>query len=233
MADSILTLKTTSGFSQAVVDSLESELYDYMSAQDYDSLGRVFAANNMSNPNNSDIQWGTLHTKQGVTESVVKNYINSDGDTNSVLIIWSNGLPRIGLKFRDLYQNSPSISEYVNYIDTSINPPANECLIIPPDFADNLLSFRNVDEYRVCFIDILSGHSVIDTTLSGSINFTEEADNMGEFIMKTKFLDSSEPSKNIDIAALPAGLYFVTIVDKNTDKVIYVKTLNNGLEVIE
>jgi len=220
MMKKIADLKAVGYVQQA--DSLRNELRDYMQQQNYDSLGNLHVE---IRPNNScDVQF---HMR--ATESIIKNYITPAGDTNSVLINWKNGLPRTGVKL----DNNFSVVSQINYFDTLVNRPLRWVHITPPEIEHNLLRFRNVDCWQVKFVDISSGNVCIDTILPTSNNYFLDSLDIGSQILIGKVLNSDEPDKIINISSLSPSLYFVVITDLSKNEVIYVKTINRELTIIE
>ena len=218
--------------SKQLLDSLENELSFLMQL----TVNYVNSKNSASIPifenmvsGNRDIQFFNMST-----ENVVTNYVMPNGDTNSVLVAWQNGLPVSGTKFSGVYHNAAPVLGSFNYLSgTNVYHSGGWFAFTPPVLESDSLRFRNVDVWRVICVDVCSGNTVIDTQLPGSNNYFESfADIVGGQTMTIKILEFDEPDKTINVSNLPPSLYFVVITELS-GKVINIKTLNRNLVVID
>lgn len=172
-----------------------------------------------------DPQFGNLHTKQGVTDTVIWN-LGCDGlPYGELKAVWKNGLPRTGI-LTDCYGKQHK----VNYFQMEVNAP-NGYVSSPPKITDSKFEYANRYVHKFKIINAFTG--TIDTTILTEPSTDFAVRDMGEMLKNTGIAPppearelisySSSAYKFYSFATLPAGLYIIALFDEK-DEIINIKT---------
>lgn len=201
--------------------------------------------NTYAEPNDFDIQFDVLRNAIGITHTVVKRFVLPSNDTNSISIVWQNGLPRTGVLSNVIIRNktadsnnysknihSGGVIDTIKYFVNTQNPIFDDLFITLPEISHNFIEWIHNEDCNFKLIDVLSGNNVIDTMIIGVEPEQIETINVGGISIANPKFASDVENTIIDISNVPYGLYFVVFINSQNE-VIYIKTLNRLLDIIK
>jgi hypothetical protein len=163
---------------------------------------------------------------------VIKHFVQpTNSDTNTISIIWHNGLPRRGILSVGL--SLINVLNTIYYFADTINPPYSSIKVELPEISVDKIKWRNTEDCTLKMINALTGSNVVDTIIIGADTYTNKTINVGGgHSIERPVYNSDEGHSYIDISDIPDGLYFLVMINPDNE-VIYIKTINRYLSIIE